>query len=378
MYDHPVQEIDLTTSEAFAIHEFIVNGGKILLDFDGKSSYSDNYSFFTNTDFLKQLSHLMGVQFNFNNNNLSSSYNSKLSYFVNESVPINFDNIDMSNGFIFSGNNFHTTGLGTYSDKLHSYIHNSRNWRSDGGEFNPNYKYIQNVFDFLNSNIFQYSVNNSSIKIIDINSNIDFGNCNFVLYVNGQQVNFETMLDINSIILNYDFSPHDDLYLTLYNDTMEIFELKYRVPDNIPNIESIYSISDNEKERINILFDEINFLSGNIRMSEIPYDQYSLLITPDNELIIEIDANNSFDINELSLEIIMESGIKHIYELKNQEIVISTSQINSSTNSVFSNSTISTSSIITSTESLSQNFIMLPLISLIITLIYRNKKSFNL
>ena len=44
----------------------------------------------------------MGVQFNFNNNNLSSSYNSKLSYFVNESVPINFDNIDMSNGFIFS------------------------------------------------------------------------------------------------------------------------------------------------------------------------------------------------------------------------------------------------------------------------------------
>ena len=53
MYDHPVQEIDLTTSEAFAIHEFIVNGGKILLDFDGKSSYSDNYSFFTNTDFLK-------------------------------------------------------------------------------------------------------------------------------------------------------------------------------------------------------------------------------------------------------------------------------------------------------------------------------------
>ena len=378
MYDHPVQEIDLTTSEAFAIHEFIVNGGRILLDFDGKSSYSDNYSFFTNTDFLKQLSHLMGVQFNFNNNNLSSSYNSKLSYFVNESVPINFDNIDMSNGFIFSGNNLHTTGLGSYSDKIHSYIHNSRNWRSDGGEFNPNYKYIQNVFDFLNSNIFQYSVNNSSIKIIDINSNIDFGNYNFVLYVNGQQVNFETMLDINSIILNYDFSPHDDLYLTLYNDTMEIFELKYRVPDNIPNIESIYSISDNNKERINILFDKINFLSGNIRMSEIASDQYNLLITPDNELIIEIDANNSFDIKELSLEIIMESGIKHIYELKSQEIVTSTSQLNSSTTSIFSNSTISTSSIISSTESLSQNFVMLPLISVIITLIYRNKKSFNL
>ncbi|NDB30456.1 hypothetical protein EB151_13035, partial [archaeon] len=92
------------------------------------------------------------------------------------------------------------------------------------------------------------------------------------------------------------------------------------------------------------------------------------------ELIIETDANNSFDINELSLEIIMESGIKHIYELKNQEILTSTSQINSSTTSVFSNSTISTSSIVTSTESLSQYFIMLPLISLFITLIYRNKK----
>ena len=98
----------------------------------------------------------------------------------------------------------------------------------------------------------------------------------------------------------------------------------------------------------------------------------------DDNIIKEIDANNSFDINELSLEIIMESGIKHIYELKNQEIVISTSQINSSTNSVSSNSTISTSSIITSTDSLSQHFIMVPLISLIITLIYRNKKSFSL